>query len=105
GGHGSGDALRGRRWAPGLSRGAHAAERLRHSVESDRGPGRSRTLSGGSDVVVVGGGVIGCAIAYYAAAQGARVTLIERHRLAAGASGVAAGMLAPQVEAPFAYAF
>jgi len=33
------------------------------------------------------------------------VTLIERSQLAAGASGVAAGMLAPQVEAPFADAF
>ena len=58
-----------------------------------------------TDVVVVGGGVIGCAIAYFAATAGAGVTLIERSRLAAGASGVAAGMLAPQVEAPFADAF
>jgi glycine oxidase len=59
----------------------------------------------GADVVIVGGGVIGCAIAYYLAEQGASVTLIERQQLAAGASGVAAGMLAPQVEAPFADAF
>src|SRR5207302_7524894 len=58
-----------------------------------------------SDVVIVGGGVIGCAIAYYLSLAGARVTLIERDRLGAGASGVAAGMLAPQVEAPFADAF
>ena len=55
-----------------------------------------------ADVVIVGGGVIGCSIAYFLAAGGARVTLIERSHLAAGASGVAAGMLAPQVEAPFA---
>jgi glycine oxidase len=53
----------------------------------------------------VGGGVIGCAVAYFAAQAGARVTLIERAHLAAGASGVAAGMLAPQVEAPFADPF
>jgi glycine oxidase len=33
------------------------------------------------------------------------VTLLERNYLAAGASGVAAGMLAPQVEAPFADPF
>jgi glycine oxidase len=33
------------------------------------------------------------------------VTLLERSYLAAGASGVAAGMLAPQVEAPFADPF
>ena len=55
-----------------------------------------------SDIVIVGGGVIGCSIAYFLAKQGASVTLLERERLAAGASGVAAGMLAPQVEAPFA---
>src|SRR5579859_4181310 len=58
-----------------------------------------------ADVVVIGGGVIGCSIAYFLAAAGARVTLIERSRLGAGASGIAAGMLAPQVEAPFADPF
>jgi len=59
----------------------------------------------GTDVVVVGGGIIGCAIAYYLSLAGARVTVLERSHLAAGASGVAAGMLAPQVEAPFADSF
>jgi glycine oxidase len=60
---------------------------------------------GGADVVIVGGGVIGCSIAYFLARAGARVTLVERSHLAAGASGIAAGMLAPQVEAPFADPF
>jgi glycine oxidase len=59
----------------------------------------------GADVVIVGGGVIGCAIAYFASCAGASVVLVERSQLAAGASGVAAGMLAPQVEAPFADPF
>jgi glycine oxidase len=58
-----------------------------------------------SDVVIVGGGVIGCCIAYYLSLAGAKVTLVERDQLASGASGVAAGMLAPQVEAPFADSF
>jgi glycine/D-amino acid oxidase-like deaminating enzyme len=58
-----------------------------------------------ADVVIVGGGVIGCCIAYYLTLGGARVTLVERGQLASGASGVAAGMLAPQVEAPFADPF
>lgn len=43
--------------------------------------------------------MIGCACAYHLAQTGARVLLLERDRLAAGASGVAAGMLAPQAEA------
>lgn len=59
----------------------------------------------GSEIVIVGGGVIGCCIAYFLTLGGAKVTLLERGRLASGASGVAAGMLAPQVEAPFADAF
>ena len=50
------------------------------------------------DVVVVGGGVIGCSVAYHCAVAGLRVMVIERDRIASGASGAAAGMLAPQVE-------
>jgi glycine oxidase len=50
-------------------------------------------------VIVVGGGVIGCAVAYELRKRGASVTLLERQRIAAGASYGAAGMLAPQVEA------
>ena len=51
------------------------------------------------DVVVIGGGVIGCAIAYYLSVEGARVTLIEQESLACQASGVAAGLLTPLAEA------
>ncbi len=51
------------------------------------------------DVAVVGGGVIGCALASELARRGASVVLLERERLAAGASYGAGGMLAPQVEA------
>ncbi len=53
------------------------------------------------DVAVVGGGVIGLAIAWRAAARGLRVTVLERERIGAGASHVAAGMLAPVTEAEF----
>ena len=52
------------------------------------------------DVAIVGGGIIGCSIAYFLSLAGIRVAVLERDQLAAGASGVAAGMLAPQVEAP-----
>ena len=50
------------------------------------------------DVIVVGGGVIGCAAAYFLAREGVSVTLLERDTLAAHASGAAAGILAPICE-------
>lgn len=50
------------------------------------------------DVAVVGGGVIGCAVAFELARRGHRVELWERDALASGASGAAAGMLAPLAE-------
>ena len=45
-------------------------------------------------VIIVGGGVIGCSIAYHLAGAGVRVTLVERGKLGSGASHVAAGMVA-----------
>lgn len=53
------------------------------------------------DVAIVGGGIVGLACAWRAAARGMSVVLLERDRLGAGASGVAAGMLAPATEAEF----
>ncbi len=51
------------------------------------------------DVAVVGGGVIGLAVAWRAAASGRRVTVFDRGALGEGTSRVAAGMLAPVSEA------
>ncbi len=51
------------------------------------------------DVIVVGGGAIGCALAYYLSRAGARVTIVEAAHPGAGASSAAAGMLAPLAEA------
>jgi glycine oxidase len=51
------------------------------------------------DVAVVGGGVIGLAIAWRAAQQGLSVVVLERGEFGGGASWVAAGMLAPVTEA------
>jgi glycine oxidase len=47
------------------------------------------------DVAFVGGGVIGLACAWRAAQAGARVAVLERAEPPAGATNVAAGMLAP----------
>lgn len=54
-----------------------------------------------SDVAVIGGGVIGLAIAWRAAQRGASVTLVDPAP-GSGASGVAAGMLAPVTELHYA---
>jgi glycine/D-amino acid oxidase-like deaminating enzyme len=40
-----------------------------------------------TDVAVIGGGVIGCAAAYYLARKKLQVTLIEKRGIAAGTSG------------------
>jgi glycine oxidase len=53
----------------------------------------------GFDAIFVGGGVIGLSSAWRASQRGASVCVLERDRPAAGASGVAAGMLAPVGEA------
>ena len=54
-----------------------------------------------ADVVIVGGGVIGTAIAWRAASQGLSVTLVDPDRDADKASLVAAGMLGPVSESVF----
>jgi glycine oxidase len=48
-----------------------------------------------TDVVIIGGGVIGCSIAYYLRKAGVGVTIVEREEIAAEASSAAAGLLAP----------
>ena len=53
------------------------------------------------DVVFVGGGVIGLSCAWRAAQRGARVAVLERGAPGRGATGVAAGMLAPVGELSF----
>jgi glycine oxidase len=47
----------------------------------------------GTDVIIVGGGVIGCSIAYHLAQAGARVTVFERGEIGGEASGAACGLL------------
>jgi glycine/D-amino acid oxidase-like deaminating enzyme len=54
-------------------------------------------LPSDTDVVVVGGGLIGCAVAYYLAGQGVEAVLLERGELNREASGTNAGSFHLQV--------
>lgn len=53
------------------------------------------------DVLIVGGGLVGCAAAWHLAAGGARVLLIDQGALGSGASGQNAGSLHFQIERRF----
>jgi len=48
------------------------------------------------DVLIVGGGVIGCAVAYELATRGVRVCLVERAGICSGASGANGSLIWPQ---------
>ena len=51
-----------------------------------------------AEVLVLGGGIIGCALAEELARRGRRVILVERGRVGAEASSAAAGILAAQMD-------
>lgn len=55
-------------------------------------------MSSRPDVLIVGGGAIGCALARELAGRGAAVTVLERAKPGAEASGAAAGLIAPHAE-------
>jgi len=54
---------------------------------------RGRVTASGTDVVVIGGGIVGTAAAAFLAGAGATVTLVERDGLASGASGANSGVV------------
>jgi len=49
--------------------------------------------------IIIGGGIIGCSVAWRLAAEGVVTTVLERGRVGQEASWAAAGMIAPQAEA------
>jgi len=51
-----------------------------------------------TDVLVIGGGITGCALAYFLASGGARVSLVERYDLNTQASGSNAGSIHAQLD-------
>ena len=48
-----------------------------------------------TDVAIIGGGVIGCSIAYQLSKKGIKCTVLEKNKLASGASGATAGIIGP----------
>ncbi len=56
-------------------------------------------MSGALDVAVIGGGIVGCALAAFLAEGGARVRLYEREAVAAGASGRNSGVVQHPLDA------
>lgn len=56
-------------------------------------------MSASYDCIVIGGGIVGAAAARALAARGRRILLLDRGMPGGEASGAAAGMLAPQIEA------
>lgn len=50
-------------------------------------------MTNSSEVLIVGGGIIGCSIAYHLSKEGAKVTIIERESVGSQASGAATGLL------------
>ena len=55
-------------------------------------------MSGQQDVIVIGAGIIGCAVARELARRGARVRVFEARTIGAGATQASAGILAPYIE-------
>lgn len=57
--------------------------------------GAEDLMAKNTDVIIVGGGVMGCSIAYQLAKQGVRATVLERSQAGSGASGATAGVIGP----------
>ena len=62
------------------------------TTQSDNQPG---SIPATAQVVIIGGGVIGCSVAYHFAKRGWRdVVLLEKHKLTSGTTWHAAGLIA-----------
>lgn len=53
-----------------------------------------------SDILVIGAGIVGCAVAYELARRGAAVRIVDDRPAGMGATQASAGVLAPFIEAP-----
>ncbi len=59
----------------------------------------SHPSSRSSDIIVIGAGIVGCAVAYELARRGASVQMVDDRQPGMGATQASAGMLAPFTEA------
>jgi len=50
-------------------------------------------LPSSADIIIVGGGIVGCSVAYHLAKRGLNVLLLERHQFTAGSTWHAAGLV------------
>jgi gamma-glutamylputrescine oxidase len=68
-----------------------------HQLPSTRRPGYPRFRGSlATDVIVIGGGLVGCAVAQSLAAAGRKIVLVEAGRIGEGATGRSAGLLLPE---------
>ncbi len=72
----------------------HKRDMLRGVMEHQTAPAKKSLPR---TAIVIGGGIAGASVAQALAARGLSVTVLERHQIASGASGNAAGVLFPQV--------
>jgi glycine oxidase len=56
-------------------------------------------MSRPSDIIVIGAGIVGCAVAYELARRGASVEVVDERAIGMGATQASAGILAPYIEA------
>jgi len=60
------------------------------------------TIAGETDTLIIGGGILGCCVAYFLAQRGVSVILLERDDLNMHGSGTNAGSLHVQISSSYA---
>lgn len=65
-----------------------------------RHSGKIPFVTAPTDIVVIGAGIVGCAVAYELARRGASVQIVDDRPAGMGATQASAGVLAPYIEAP-----
>src|SRR5712671_3419670 len=58
-----------------------------------------RTMARPTDIIVIGAGIVGCAVAEALSRRGASVDIVDERAVGMGATQASAGVLAPYIEA------